>query len=88
MKSEWLYEQFLGKGKGMRQLSKILEYVKEHGSITSLEATRDLFIMSFTKRMSALRREPNYEVSQEWEINGHTRSLRYTIKEVENEKAN
>ncbi len=72
----------------MRQLSKILDYVKEHGSITSLEAIRDLFIMSFTKRMSELRRDPNYEVTQEWESNGHTRWLRYTIKEVEHEKAN
>lgn len=72
----------------MKQSQKILDYVKEHGSITSLEATRDLLIMSFTKRMSEIRRDPGYEVSQEWESNGHTRWLRYFIKEVEHEKAN
>lgn len=72
----------------MNQTQKILDYVRDRGSITSLEATRELLIMSFTKRMSEIRQNPNYEVSQEWESNGHSKWLRYTIKEVEHEKAN
>ena len=69
------------------QIKKILDYVEEKGSITSLDATNVLKIMSFTKRMSEIRRDPNYEVSQKWESNGHTRWLRYEIKEVEHDKA-
>lgn len=71
----------------MKQTQKILDYVRQRGSITTLEATRELFIMSFPKRMSEIRNDPHYEVSQEWESNGHTRWLRYTIKEVEHDKA-
>ena len=69
------------------QIKKILDYVEEKGSITSLDATNELKIMSFTKRMSEIRRDPNYEVTQKWESNGHTRWLRYEIKEVEHDKA-
>lgn len=69
------------------QIKKILDYVEEKGSITSLDATNVLKIMSFTKRMSEIRRNPNYEVTQKWESNGHTRWLRYEIKEVEHDKA-
>ena len=85
-RADWEKNQ---KGKKMlSQIEKILNFVEEKGSITSLDATNVLKIMSFTKRMSEIRRNPNYEVTQKWESNGHTRWLRYEIKEVEHDKAN
>ena len=73
--------------KRSEQRQMILDYVERMGSITSLEATMVLQIMSFTKRMSELRRDPNYEVTQKWESNGHSKWLRYEIKEVKHDKA-
>ena len=64
------------------QIKKILDYVEEKGSITSLDATNVLKIMSFTKRMSEIRRDPRYEVTQRWESNGVTKWMLYEIKEV------
>ena len=85
-RADWEKNQ---KGKKMlSQIEKILNFVEQRGSISSLEATNELKIMSFTKRMSEIRRNPNYEVTQKWESNGHTRWLRYEIKEVEHDKAN
>ena len=67
------------------QTERIVEYCKRMGSITSYEASNFLNIMSFTKRMSELRRDPNYEISQKWESDGHTSWLRYEIHERETE---
>ncbi len=67
------------------QIERIVEYCKRMGSITSYEASNFLNIMSFTKRMSELRRDPNYEISQKWESDGHTSWLRYEIHERETE---
>ena len=63
------------------QNERIIEYAQKMGGITSWDATNILNIMSFTKRMSEIRRDPRYEVTQRWENNGHTRWLLYEIKE-------
>ena len=66
------------------QNERIVEYAKKMGGITSWDATNILNIMSFTKRMSEIRRDPRYEVTQRWESNGVTKWMLYEIKEVEN----
>ena len=65
----------------LTQNERIVEYAMNRGGITSFDATNILHIMSFTKRMSEIRRDPRYEVTQRWENNGHTRWLLYEIKE-------
>ena len=64
------------------QNERIVEYAKKMGGITSWDATNILNIMSFTKRMSEIRRDPRYEVTQRWESNGRTKWMLYEIKEV------
>ena len=68
----------------LTQNERIVEYAKKMGGITSWDATNILNIMSFTKRMSEIRRDPRYEVTQRWESNGVTKWMLYEIKEVEN----
>lgn len=68
----------------LTQNERIVEYAKKMGGITSWDATNILNIMSFTKRMSEIRRDPHYEVTQRWESNGHTKWMLYEIKEREN----
>ena len=68
----------------LSQNERIVEYAQKMGGITSWDATNILHIMSFTKRMSEIRRDPRFEVTQRWESNGHTKWMLYEIKEVEN----
>lgn len=63
------------------QNERIIEYAQKMGGITSWDASNILNIMSFTKRMSEIRRDPRYEVTSHWETNGITRWLLYEIKE-------
>ena len=65
----------------LSQNERIVEYAMNRGGITSFDATNILHIMSFTKRMSEIRRDPRYEVTQRWETNGHTKWKLYEIKE-------
>ena len=69
----------------LTQNERIIEYAQKMGGITSFDATNILHIMSFTKRMSEIRRDPRYEVTQRWETNGHTKWMLYEIKERTNE---
>lgn len=66
------------------QNARIVEYAIRTGGITSFDATTKLFIMSFTKRMSEIRRDPRYEVTDKWVSNGLTRWKFYEIKEKGN----
>ena len=66
----------------LTQNERIVEYAQKMGGITSWDATNILNIMSFTKRMSEIRRDPRYEVTQRWESNGVTKWMLYEIKEV------
>ena len=65
----------------LTQNERIVEYAMNRGGITSFDATNILHIMSFTKRMSEIRRDPRYEVTQRWESNGITKWMLYEIKE-------
>lgn len=48
------------------QRQKIINYIREHGSITSLDACRDLGIMQFATRIKELKDE-GYKFRTEWE---------------------
>ncbi len=45
---------------------KIINYIREFGSITSLDACRDLGIMQFAARIKELKQE-GYKFKTEWE---------------------
>ncbi len=69
------------------QRAKILAYCKEHGSITVRDMAVKLDINSPTKRISELRKSPDYDVEsiEETRVNesGTTvRYYRYFIKAV------
>lgn len=68
------------------QRQTILDYCKEHGSITIREAF-DLNINSPTKRISEMRNSPDYVVDDKWEYRINSKGVkkrykRYFIKEV------
>lgn len=48
------------------QRQKIINYIQDYGSITSLDACRDLGIMQFATRIKELKDE-GYEFRTEWE---------------------
>lgn len=50
----------------MKQKERIIEYLKKHGSITSMEAMRELGIMRLGARMFEIAEE--YEVIRETEM--------------------
>lgn len=45
------------KTKKMTQAEKVLDYIREFGSITQLEALRDLGVMRLASRISDLRKD-------------------------------
>ena len=45
------------KTKKMKQTEQVLEYIREFGSITQLEALRDLGVMRLASRISDLRKD-------------------------------
>ena len=48
------------------QRQKIINYIREFGSITSLDACRDLGIIQFATRIKELKEE-GYKFKTEWE---------------------
>ena len=66
------------------QRQAVLNYIEEHGSITTKEAINKLGILSPTKRISELRRL-GYEFDEEWITvktrygNGKTKVKRYSL---------
>lgn len=48
------------------QKQRIVNYIREFGSITDLEATRDLGILQFGTRLHELKKE-GYEFKTKWE---------------------
>ena len=65
------------------QRQKIVNFCREHGSITVRDAYDTLHINSPTKRISELR-DRGYEVIAEWEKGLNSRYKRYYISEGEN----
>lgn len=54
------------------QKERIINYIREFGSITDLEATRDLGILQFGTRLHELKKD-GYKFKSKWE----TRKNRY-----------
>lgn len=49
------------------QEDKVLEYLRSHGSLTTMEAVRVLYIMNPQQRIKKLR-EMGYNIVTEWEV--------------------
>lgn len=67
------------------QISQILAYCAEHGSITVREAFTELAINSPTKRISEIRKSGDYKVDSLEESRNGKRWKRYFITPVERE---
>lgn len=70
------------------QNQRVLDYIKEFGSITQLEALRDLGVMRLASRISDLRRQGYNIVSQRETVQNrygeNCYPKRYSIKEEKN----
>lgn len=77
----------------MTQRMAIIAHCRQHGSITIREAVTQLNIGSPTKRISEIRQDPGYIVTQEdvpvYDDDGKRRThyARYRIEEVGNGEA-
>ena len=62
------------------QESKVLEYMKKHGSITSLEAARAFYCLALPQRIYDLRNK-GYKIAAKYEVNKKTKVhyVRYTL---------
>ena len=67
------------------QISQILAYCAEHGSITVREAFTELNINSPTKRISEIRKSGDYQVDSLEENRNGQRWKRYFLTPVERE---
>lgn len=47
------------------QVQRIVDYIKKHGGITSLDATRDLGIIRLASRISEMK-EDGYKIESQW----------------------
>lgn len=70
------------------QVQRVLEYIKTFGSITQLEALRDLGVMRLASRISELKKD-KYPIKSEVEMvkNRFDESCyikRYSLQEVDN----
>ena len=69
------------------QNQRILDYIKEFGSITQLEALRDLGVMRLASRISDLRRQGYNIVSERETVKNRfgedCHPKRYSLKEAE-----
>jgi hypothetical protein len=70
----------------MNDCERIIAYCKQHGSITQLEATRELGTTRLGARIWDLKHRLGYEVDDVWEtatdrFGDATRYKRYFVKE-------
>ena len=73
----------------MNQEQRIIKYMQDFGSITALDAMKDLGIMRLASRISDLKHR-GYKITREYEksINRYgelTKYARYSLKENDNE---
>ena len=71
----------------MNQEQRIIEYMRDFGSITPLDAMRDLGIMRLASRISDLRQR-GYRITRDFEkgtnrYGEHTKWARYKLEEDE-----
>lgn len=69
----------------MNQEQRILDYMKEFGSITPLDAMKEFGIMRLASRISDLKKR-GYKITREYEkgvnrYGEHTKYARYILKE-------
>lgn len=69
----------------MNQEQRILNYMKDFGSITPLDAMREFGIMRLASRISDLKKQ-GYKISREYEksvnrYGEHTKYARYKLEE-------
>lgn len=69
----------------MNQEQRILDYMREFGSITALDAMREFGIMRLASRISDLKKR-GYHITKEFEkglnrYGEHTKYARYELKE-------
>ena len=62
------------------QKERILQYLKDFKTITSLECVYRLQIVDLQHPIMELRRE-GYKITDTWEQNEHTKYKRYTLEE-------
>lgn len=48
------------------QCNRVLEYIKQHGSITQFEAMLELGVMRLASRISELKKKHDYDFDCEW----------------------
>lgn len=70
----------------LTQHQKVMNYLKNHNGITTLDAMFHLSITDLQTIIKDARRNPKYVVTDIWETNTNTgsRYKRYFIKEVNN----
>lgn len=51
----------------MSQCERVISYIREHGSITTMDAFMDLGVTRLASRISELRRNQGYVFRQEYE---------------------
>ena len=62
----------------MTQHDQILNHLKEHGSITTLDAIKDYWCTRLSQYILILKRE-GYVITPVWETNGTKRWVRYYL---------
>lgn len=74
----------------MTQEQQVYEYIKEHGSITTLDAFVELGITRLSAQIFNLKEELKVEdkerIVDEWEYGNQKKWKRYMIKENDNEQ--
>jgi hypothetical protein len=60
------------------QVDRAISYMREHGSLTSLEALTELGILSFPKRICEMKKQGFY-IKTKWE-SGEGRNGKYRVK--------
>jgi len=64
----------------LSQKSRVLQYLKDFKTITSIECVYRLSIVDLQKAIQLLRNE-GYKITDKWETNGDTHYKRYMLEE-------
>ena len=70
------------KKKKLTQEDRVLQYLRDHGGITTMEVVRELCIMNPQQRILKLR-EMGYNIVTEWEVSPN--GARYGIYRLQEE---
>lgn len=70
------------KSKRLTQEDKVLQYLRDHGSLTTMEAVRALYIMNPQQRIRNLRNR-GYDIVTEYEVSAN--GVRYGVYKLQEE---